>query len=182
MISVPEIVVNCTHGEFFKLLLWEPSNCKLQANLYDTLLLHTIIRDNHYMKYYRWLPILILILSANAHALQSKIEILEQFDNLKMVALIDRKDIDSNPEWDPNVSEPPLTLVQAIQAVKDFNNTSEPIGAIREIEIRPIPKHDKNWHYLIKIENNAMNTKYNIYIVLMSGKVIPAMIEPQSYK
>jgi hypothetical protein len=34
------------------------------------------------------------------------------------------------------------------------------------------------WHYLIKTANSAMRFKYNIYVVLMNGKVVPAIIEP----
>ena len=32
------------------------------------------------------------------------------------------------------------------------------------------------------IANDSMITKYDVYIVLMNGVVIPAIIEPQSYK
>ena len=123
-----------------------------------------------------------LVLTVNAHASQSKIEIVEQFDNLKMVAFIDTKDIDNSPEWNPNIDAPPLTIVKALQAVKDFGHPSKILGAIKEIEIRPIRKHEKHWHYLIKIANDSMITKYDVYIVLMNGVVIPAIIEPQSYK
>ncbi|VAW56988.1 hypothetical protein MNBD_GAMMA07-2027, partial [hydrothermal vent metagenome] len=38
----------------------------------------------------------------------------------------------------------------------------------------------KHWHYLVKTEDNTAKTKYNIYVVLMNGKVIPAIIEPQT--
>lgn len=134
------------------------------------------------MKYYRWLPILILVLTTSVYAFQPKITILEQFDNLKMVASIDKKDLNNSPEWNPNVDTPPLTIAGAIQAVKDFNKTPDTLGAIKEIEIRPVPKHEKHWHYLIKIANESMITKYNIYVVLMNGKVVPAIIEPPSYK
>ena len=134
------------------------------------------------MKYFRWLPIFFLILSANAHALQSKIEKLEQFDNLRMVAFVDKKAIRDSPEWNPNIDPPPLTIVEAIQAVKEFNKASKNLGAIKEIEIRPVPNYEKHWHYLIKIANDLMKTKYSIYVVLMSGKVVPAIIEPQAIK
>ncbi len=134
------------------------------------------------MKYYRWLSLAIIVLSASAHAFQSKVEIFEQFDDLRMVAFISEKDINSSPEWNPNIEVPPLTVFQAIKAVRDLNKPSNFTGAIKEIEIRPVPKYDKHWHYLIKIKNDARKTKYDIYVVLMNGKVIPAIIEPQTYK
>ena len=134
------------------------------------------------MQYYRWLLMAVLAFSANAYAFQSKVEIIEQFDNLRMVAFIGREDINNSPEWEPNSGGPPLSVEEAIQAVKTF--IKDPTGTlpIREIEIRTVPRHEKHWHYLVKIKNDAMKTKYDIYVVLMNGKVIPAIIEPQAYK
>jgi len=131
------------------------------------------------MKNYRNLLITILLLSANAHAFQPKIEIIEQFDNLKMVAFITVEDINSNPEWNPNIDAPPLTVDGAIKAVKAFVKEPE---SIKEIEIRQVPKHEKQWHYLIKVVNDSMSAKYSVYVVLMNGSVIPAIIQPQGYK
>jgi len=53
---------------------------------------------------------------------------------------------------------------------------------IKEIEIRPIPKYEKHWHYLVKVTDDAMKFKFSIYVVLMNGQVVPAIIEPQGYK
>jgi len=131
------------------------------------------------MKYYLCIFITSLVLSTNVYAYQPKIEIIEQFDNLKMVAFISKKDINNNPEWNPDLGAPPLTISGAIQALKNFIKIS---GPIKEIEIRQVPKHDKQWHYLIKVSNDSMKSKYSIYVVLMNGVVIPAIIEPQSYK
>lgn len=134
------------------------------------------------MKYYIGLFLAILSFDTNANAIQSKIEIMERFDDFRVVAFVDRKDVNSSPEWDPNVGVPPLTLAEAIQAVKGFIGGSEPLNAVKEIEVRPVPNHSGHWHYLIKISDNEMKTRYDIYVVLMSGKVVPAIIEPQSYK
>jgi hypothetical protein len=134
------------------------------------------------MKYYRYLLLAILALSANAYAFEPKIEIFEQFDNLRMVAFINEKDIESNPEWNPNLAAPPLSVGEAIQAVGKFIKNEKNLMAIREIEIRPVPRNESHWHYLIKLANDAKTTKYDIYVVLMNGKVIPAIIEPQGYK
>ena len=134
------------------------------------------------MKYYRYLLMLSLALSAKAYALQPKIEIFEQFDNLRMVVFIGKQDIKNSPEWNPDSEAPPLKISNAIQAVKNFAKNSKNSTPIREIEIRPIPRHEKHWHYLIKTDNHKKKTKYDIYVVLMDGKVIPAIIEPQGYK
>lgn len=134
------------------------------------------------MKYYRFLLMAILALSANLYAIQPKIEIIEQFDNLRMVAFISTDDINNSPEWSPKLDAPPLSIAEAIAAVKEFIKDPSSSVAIREIELRMVPRYEKHWHYLIKIANDEKKTKYDIYVVLMDGKVIPAIIEPQGYK
>lgn len=134
------------------------------------------------MKYYRYLLLATLFSAANALALQPKVEIVEQFDNLRMVAFISVNDITDSPEWNPDSEPPPVTVSEAIQAVKAFDKNLKGPAAISEIEIRPVPRHEKHWHYLVKVANDTMQTKFDIYVVLMSGKVIPAMIEPKAYK
>ena len=134
------------------------------------------------MQYYRYLLMLMLLLSTNAYALQPKIEIVEQFDNLRMVTFISKKDISNSPKWNPNLEVPPLSVDGAIKAVKKFLKNSKNSIEISEVEIRPVPRHENHWHYLIKLTNNTKQTKYDIYVVLMDGKVIPAIIEPQGYK
>lgn len=71
----------------------------------------------------------------------------------------------------------PLSIDDAIAAVQEFDNEPNAEFAIDRIEIKPVPKHANHWHYLILLENEAKVTHYDLYIVLMDGKVIPAMIE-----
>ena len=130
------------------------------------------------MKYYSYLLFTILVVSANSHAFQPKIEIFEQFDDLRMVAFINVKDIENSPEWNPESTPPPLTVAEAIQAVKSSFKT----GDVKEIELRVVPKYENKWHYLIKTSNEAMKSKFSTYVVLMNGVIIPAIIEPQGYK
>ena len=134
------------------------------------------------MKYFCYLFMAIIAFSTNAYASQPKIEIFEQFDALRMVAFISKKDINNSHQWGPVSGDLPLTIGGAMQAVKDFTKNPDIYSSIKEIELRPVPKHEKYWHYLIKIANDDMKTKYSIYVVLMSGKVIPALIEPAGYK
>lgn len=121
----------------------------------------------------------LIFLSVDAFAFQPKVEIIEQFDNLKMVAFISAEEINSNPEWQPASQPPPLTVDAAINALKMI--VKDPVSIV-EIEIRQVPRHDRQWHYLIKVANDVMTSKYSVYVVLMSGKVIPAIIQPQGYK
>jgi len=134
------------------------------------------------MKHYRYLLLAILVSSVNAYADQAKIEIVEQFDNINMVAFISINDVKESPAWDPGSDAPPLTINEAVQAVKKYTKNSKNPVDVKEIEIRRFPKHEGRWHYLIKIADDAMKSKYDIYVVLMDGKVIPAIIEPQGYK
>jgi len=131
------------------------------------------------MKYYRYLLIVVLIFTANAYAFQPKIEIIEQFDNLRLIAFVSGKDVENSPQWNPDSGTPSLTVGEAVQSVRNFVKHQ---AIIKEIEIRPLPNHKLHWHYLIKIKDDKMKSKYSVFVVLMSGKVIPAIIEPESYK
>ncbi|MFV1984052.1 MAG: hypothetical protein ACC657_10980, partial [Thiohalomonadales bacterium] len=73
------------------------------------------------MKYYSWLFLTSILLTTSAQAFESKIEIFEQFDGLKMVAFISEKDINKSPEWNPDIDAPSLTVAEAIKAARDFN-------------------------------------------------------------
>ena len=130
------------------------------------------------MKYRAFLFWLMLAATANAVALEPKIEIFEQYDNLRVVAFIDPQAIEDSPEWNPDMAPPPLSVGDAIERARAYNKT----GAVEEIEIRQIPKHAGKWHYLLKIADEAKKSGHDVYVVLMNGKVIPAIIEPQSYK
>lgn len=134
------------------------------------------------MKYQHFLFMAMLALSSSAHAMQPKVEIFEQFDDLRMVAFLNSDDINNSPAWNPDSGAPPLSVNQAVQAVKDFIKTGDQTGEIRKIEIRQVPKNTERWHYLIKVSNDARKAKFDIFIVLMDGKVIPAIIEPSAYK
>ena len=134
------------------------------------------------MKYYRFLFLTIFLFSAHAYAFQEKLEVVEQFDNLRMVAFIRIKDISNSPAWNPDAELPPLSVGEAVKAVKKFDKSPKTDGKIQEIEIRQVPGHENRWHYLVKVSNEAMKSKMSVYVVLMNGKVIPAIIEPEGYK
>ncbi len=135
---------------------------------------------------YKWVLFFLTIVSANAQSYQSSIEIIEQFDDIKLVAFINDSDLKNYPQWQPVKEVPPLTISKAIQAVHNFhkkNNEKIVAETIEEIELREIPRYDSFWHYLIKIKiNDNKDSKHQVYVVLMNGKVIPALIETESFK
>ncbi|HHJ34545.1 MAG TPA: hypothetical protein ENJ87_02155 [Gammaproteobacteria bacterium] len=134
----------------------------------------------------KWLILLLTLLCGNAQAFQPSIEIIEQFDDVKLVAFINESDLKDYPLWQPLKEAPPLSIKSAIQAIQDQYAASHDVliaNAVSEIELRKIDRHADYWHYLVKIKSDASNnTKFQVYIVLMSGKVIPALIETESYK
>ncbi len=138
------------------------------------------------MNYKGLLLLLTLAFSANAQSYQPSIEIIEQFDDVKLVAFIRESDLENYPQWNPVKEAPPLTINQAIQAVHDYhkkNNAELATETVNEIELKKMTRHEKYWHYLIKIKiNGSGDAKYQVYIVLMNGKVIPALTETESYK
>lgn len=115
-------------------------------------------------------------------AYEPKVEIIEQFDNLRTIAFIEPKAIEQSPQWDPKVSPPPLTIFSALKAIKQFRKESTLSKDVREIELRQLAHENNKWHYLVKIDNPEHKSKYDIYVVLLNGIVVPAIIEPQSYK
>ena len=128
----------------------------------------------------------LISINAQAQAFQPSVEIIEQFDDVRLVAFVDEKDLENYPQWNPLHDAPPLSINKAIQSVSRFykvNNAHSMSNAIKEIELRTIPKHQGLWHYLIKVKlGNNSSVGYQVYVVLMNGKVIPAMIETESYK
>jgi len=134
----------------------------------------------------RWLLIFTLFIFGNTYAFQPSIEIIEQFDDVKLVAFLNNTDIENYPLWNPLTETPPLTVREAIQAVQNqYKKNNEKLipEAVKEIEIRELAHHKSYWHYLIKIDTDgAKKPKYQIYVVLMNGKVIPALTETESYK
>ncbi|NOY15630.1 MAG: hypothetical protein GXP23_01620 [Gammaproteobacteria bacterium] len=135
---------------------------------------------------YRWLLLLLTIIAGNAQSFQPSIEIIEQFDDIKLVAFINESDIENYPLWDPRTEAPPLSIRKAILAIQNqhkagsYNLIAE---TVKEIELREIVHHKNYWHYLIKMRiDSKEKPKYQVYVVLMNGKVIPALIETESFK
>jgi hypothetical protein len=131
------------------------------------------------------LPILMLLFSAQVFAVEFPIEISEYIDDVKIDAYINKVDLNKTSQWTPFESSPPLTINQALTAILneekseiDFSN-SRVIG----IELKPVPHHKSYWHYLVKIKTiTEEGSEPHFFIVLMDGKVITAIKEPESIK
>jgi len=61
--------------------------------------------------YQRWLLLLLfMVISVNAQSFQPSIEIIEQFDDDRVIAFINETDIENYPQWNPLTEAPPLLL------------------------------------------------------------------------
>jgi len=127
----------------------------------------------------RWLCTLLLTVAASASATPTSVELIEQFGNYRLVAFVEKSDIDTSPEWNPAADDPPLSIAEAIRIAVQRSDDSVNVAAVREIDLRPLPNHDMRWHYLIKFVDEARQTGFSFFVVLMNGKVIPAAIEPR---
>ena len=130
----------------------------------------------------RWAMVALLLLGQQSQAGKFPVEIIEQFDNARVVAFIQDADLADSPAWDPMSAPPPLSVAEAIEAVKNRHangvHKAEPL-TLEEIELRKLSQRDTHWHYLLKIRQGD-STRY--YVVLMNGKVIAALQEPEAYK
>lgn len=131
------------------------------------------------------LLLLMLLSSSHVLAVEFPIEISEYIDDVKIDAYINREDLNNTSQWTPFESSPPLTINQALTAILndenaaiDFNNST-----VVGIELKPVPRHKSYWHYLVKIKTVSEDkSEPHFFVVLMDGKVISAIREPDSIK
>ncbi len=131
------------------------------------------------------LPTLLLVFSGHVFAVEFPIEISEYIDDVKIDAYINKEDLNNTTQWTPFESSPPLTINQALTAILNDEKsdidlqTSKVIG----VELKPVPRHKSYWHYLVKIKSVSEDgSEPHFFIVLMDGKVISAIKEPDSIK
>ena len=126
-----------------------------------------------------------LFISGNIQAYEFPIEIIEYIDNTRVVAFINENDIDKALAWHPVEGSPPLTVAEALKAVHE-QIVSDPElenATLTGIELKQIPRHENHWHYLVKIKIQVDEVfKSHYFIVLMNGKIIPGLKEPETYK
>lgn len=131
------------------------------------------------------LPLLILLLSGKALAYDFPIEITEYIDNVKIIAYVNKNDVNKNMEWSPFKSSLPLSVTDALTTVQKYLSANAAFSDVRfmSIELKQIPHHEKHWHYIVKVTYKIEgNTHPHFFVVLMDGKVISALTKPEAIK
>ena len=132
------------------------------------------------------LSLLFLIASVPALAYQFPLEVSEYIDDVKIDVFIDPKDLEGQTPWRPFQAPLPLTLDQALAAIARGVKQDPRIdrAGLVGVELKPIPRHPGLWHYLVKMKAVMADGKQQAlyFIVLMNGKVVPALREPESIK
>jgi len=127
----------------------------------------------------------VLMLATQARAVSFPLEVIEYIDDTKVVAFVSQNDIDAASTWEPMHSATPLTLGDALAAVK------QALGAygvdpdaiqLASIELKEFPHQPGHWHYLVRLKKDHAKPHPRFFVVLMSGKAIAATLEPQGYK
>lgn len=131
--------------------------------------------------------LILSLFSQAAFAIQFPLEIIEHFDDTKIVIYVQQADIDKAPSWSPAEGAPPLTIEGLVKDIQKRNSQSKESAdlQIRKIELKPILHNEKQnrWYYLVRmkaIRNGSTHVEY--VAVLMNGMVLPAIREPDPYK
>jgi hypothetical protein len=127
----------------------------------------------------------LLLISSKLFAVEFPVEVSEYIDDVKIDAYINKKDINDKSKWTPFKTAPGLSVDAALAAVDKYINSSTEFKETRlvGIELKPIPHHEEYWHYLVKTKSVVGNeTKPHFFIVMMDGKVVSAIQEPDSIK
>jgi hypothetical protein len=133
----------------------------------------------------RHVSLLLLLFSVKAYAYEFPVEIFEYIDDTRVVAFIAQEDINESRRWQPFKEALPLAIDEAVKAVKQHIDADPRLSniALLEVELRQIPRFEQHWHYLVKVKADIEGERRNQYfVVLMNGKIIPAIREPQSTK
>ncbi len=110
------------------------------------------------------------------------LELIEQFDEARVVAFIDKAELENSPAWQPLDQPPPLTIAAALERLAAFvQQRGEELSKLKvtEIELRPVSGFPDRWHYLVR---TATPAGPRFYAVLMNGRVVAAVREPEPVK
>lgn len=133
----------------------------------------------------RVLVLLFTLFSHNLYAYEAPIEIIEYMDNTKIIAFINEADMNKSQDWQPADGVPPLTINGALKAIEKQASAYPELKdtVLTEIELKPIPRHEEHWHYIVKMKSKYnQKSKPHYVIVLMDGKVFPGLKEPEMLK
>ena len=132
----------------------------------------------------RLLPLLVLLFSTKLYAYEFPLDVNEYIDDVKVVAYINNSDIKPELSWQPFAGVPPLSMAAALQAIQEYASKADLEDlTLTGIELKPIPQYENQWHYLVKVKSEVDEVLESYYyIVLMDGKVISALKQPDSIK
>ena len=133
----------------------------------------------------RMLPLLLVLFSANVLAREFPIEIFEYIDNTRVVAFVNEADIDKTLHWTPFEGPLPLTLTDALKAIEAYIKTNPELtnAVLSGVELKPVPHHEGSWNYLVRMKTFADGKPVSHYfIVLMDGKIVSGLKEPEMVK
>ena len=128
-----------------------------------------------------------ILISTKALAEQFPLEIIERFADARIIIYTQQSAIDEAPTWNPSGGAPPLTIEALVKTIQKWGSTDPNLAkaTIRKIELKPI-RHNENrnrWYYLVQLQNEEPgHPNVNYLAVLMNGKILPAIREPESYK
>jgi|GEM_PF-932907 len=128
-----------------------------------------------------------LLYAARADAGQWPLEIFEVMDDKKIVVFLKDEEIAASPEWQPAEGAPPLSIGSVLKTVGDWVEKDPRLAGsqVQELALKPIHGHEKEhrWYYLVRLHGKQDPRKTTHYlIVLLSGKVTPAIVEPMAIK
>jgi hypothetical protein len=133
----------------------------------------------------RMLALPLVFFSVPIHASEFPIEIIEYVDGTKVATFINEEDIDRTDAWVPFEGPPPLTIGDALALVQKFIAPDPEMAdsQLAEIELRRIPHHETHWHYVVRMKAHAGDKpRSQFFIVLMNGKIITGLREPEGIK
>ena len=128
---------------------------------------------------------LLFLVTTSAQAFHFPEELIEYVDETRIVAFVPADDLAAAGIWMPFDSTPPLSMTDALSAVKSQIESEPKLAEARlqNIVLAPIPHHEQQWHYVAKLTTvNGEHSEDHYLLVLMNGKVIAAMGEPDSIK
>jgi hypothetical protein len=133
----------------------------------------------------RWPVLVLLLVSADIRAVEFPIEVFEYVENARVVAFIDESDLDASARWHPFEAPPTLGIEGVTVAIRNYIESEQDLSgaAVTEIELRQVPLREKDWHYIVKLKTeDDQGTRFHYLVVLMNGKIIPAIREPEPLK
>lgn len=136
---------------------------------------------------FRFVALVLLAFSTRVSALEFPLEIVDQFDNARVVTYVNKSDFDKAPAWNPANGAPPLSVGDMLMSLDSWTVEDSTLkGAqVSKIELKPILLKEKqgHWYYLVKLTCKTTDTPKAAYAaILMNGKVFAAIREPDPFK